>query len=261
MQTRPSTSEPLDPSFERDKFLLRQKLLTISEKYYVFDENNKKILFAMRPSGSGTNALAVFAGLLAMVVIIYVAVTMASHFKDPTTKAMLVGFSIIVGFFAWIIVAVALSAKRHLKIFKDESRRGKLLEVKQINKFHFFTGRYEIYDKRNNLLARLEKNYLYDIIRKRWTCFLPDGSILCTVKEDSIALSLARRIFGTMLGALRTNYIFLTGTLQVDVVGKFDRKFTIFDRYVLDMSADQRHLIDRRIALAIGVMLDTGEKR
>jgi len=63
------------------------------------------------------------------------------------------------------------------------------------------------------------------------------------------------------LGALRTNYIFLTGSLQADVVGKFDRKFTIFDRYVLDMSADQRHLIDRRIALAIGVMLDTGDRR
>ena len=261
MQKSSSTSGPLDPAFERDKLLLRQKLLTISEKYYVFDENNKKILFAMRPAKNAAKVLAVLAGLFAMIVIIYVAVSITTHFKDPTTKSILVGSSFLVGLFGWFIVAVALSPKRHLKIFKDESRRGKLLEVKQISKFHFFTGRYEIYDKRNNLLARLQKNYLYDIIRKRWTCFLPDGSVLCTVKEDSIMLSLLRRIFGTMLGALRTNYIFLTGTLQADVVGKFDRKFTIFDRYVLDMSADQRHLIDRRIALAIGVMLDTGDRR
>jgi hypothetical protein len=31
--------------------------------------------------------------------------------------------------------------------------------------------------------------------------------------------------------------------------------------YVLDMSADPQHLMDRRIALALGVMLDTGERR
>jgi len=261
MQTSSSTSQPIDPAFERDKFLLRQKLLTVSEKYYVLDEKNKKILFAMRPAKTAAKVLAVLAGLFVMIVIIYLAISLTTHFKDPTTKSILVGSSFLVGLFGWFVVAVALSPKRHLKIFKDESQRGKLLEVKQITKFHFFNARYEIHDKRNNLLASLQKNYLHDTFRKRWTCYLPDGSTLCTVKEDSIALSLARRIFGTMLGALRTNYIFLTGSLQADVVGKFDRKFTIFDRYVLDMSADQRHLIDRRIALAIGVMLDTGDRR
>ncbi|MBW1811638.1 MAG: hypothetical protein JRJ87_25850 [Deltaproteobacteria bacterium] len=261
MQRSPSTSEPLDPAFERDKFLLRQKLLAISEKYFVFDENNKPILFAMRPAKTGAKLLAVFGGLFVMAIIIYLAISITTHFKDPTTKAMLVGSSFVVGLFGWIIVAVALSPKRHLKIFKDESRREELIEVKQINKFQLFKARYEIYDNRHNLLARLQKNYLHDFFRKRWTCFSPDGSILCTVKEDSIMLSLLRRMFGTLLGALRTNYVFLTGTLQSDVVGKFDRKFTIFDRYVLDMTADQGHLIDRRIAVAIGVMLDTGEKR
>ena len=38
-----------------------------------------------------------------------------------------------------------------------------------------------------------------------------------------------------------------------EVVGQFNRKFTIVDRYVLDMSPDQMKSIDRRTALALGV--------
>jgi len=43
--------------------------------------------------------------------------------------------------------------------------------------------------------------------------------------------------------------------------GEFNRKLTILDRYVLDMRADTTRSLDRRIALALGVMLDTGERR
>jgi hypothetical protein len=46
-----------------------------------------------------------------------------------------------------------------------------------------------------------------------------------------------------------------------DVIGILNRSFTILDRYVLDMSPDAGNRIDRRLALAMGVMLDTGERR
>jgi hypothetical protein len=45
------------------------------------------------------------------------------------------------------------------------------------------------------------------------------------------------------------------------VVAEFNRKFTILDRYVLDLSKDSARVLDRRVALAMGVMLDTGERR
>jgi len=49
--------------------------------------------------------------------------------------------------------------------------------------------------------------------------------------------------------------------LNNNELGVFNRSFTILDRYVLDMSADLKARIDRRLALAMGVMLDTGERR
>jgi hypothetical protein len=86
------------------------------------------------------------------------------------------------------------------------------------------------------------------------------GSVLCVAKEDSIILSLLRRVLGPFFGLLRTNYLITRGSGDT-VVGEFKRKFTILDRYVLDLSLDRRRDLDRRLALALGVMLDTGERR
>ena len=80
--------------------------------------------------------------------------------------------------------------------------------------------------------------------------------------------------FGNLFGILRSNYIFLrpdqesalydpTDAADYDrkVIGEFNRKFTLLDRYVLDMSQDQGHVLDRRLTVALGVLLDTGERR
>jgi len=88
----------------------------------------------------------------------------------------------------------------------------------------------------------------------------PGGSLAYLAKEDSIILSLLRRLLGPFFGLLRTNFIILQPGSET-VVGEFKRKFTILDRYVLDMTPDRQRLVDRRIALALGVMLDTGERR
>jgi hypothetical protein len=65
-----------------------------------------------------------------------------------------------------------------------------------------------------------------------------------------------------MFGLLRTNFVIVSGAnASGQVLGEFNRKFTLFDRYVLDLSPDATRSLDRRVALALGVMLDTGERR
>jgi hypothetical protein len=90
----------------------------------------------------------------------------------------------------------------------------------------------------------------------------PDGQMICLAIEDSIILSLLRRFLGSFFGLLRTNFLILAGDGRDNqVLGEFKRKFTLLDRYVLDVSEDPSRTLDRRIALALGVMLDTGERR
>ena len=82
------------------------------------------------------------------------------------------------------------------------------------------------------------------------------------VREDSIILSLIRR-FGALvpiLRLMRTNYLFFRFGTDREL-GEFRRRRTILDRYVLDLTADPTRSLDRRLAVAMAVMLDTGERR
>ena len=54
-----------DSAFNRDKFLLRQKLLAISEKYDVCDEQANPILYVERPAHLLRNLGASLAGIIA----------------------------------------------------------------------------------------------------------------------------------------------------------------------------------------------------
>jgi len=119
-----------------------------------------------------------------------------------------------------------------------------------------------VVDAAGEPIGRLSKNVLYDLFRKRWRVTAADGRPLCTAFEDSIILSLLRRLIGPLYGLLRTNFLIVRGeNADGERLGEFNRKFTLFDRYVLDLKADPLRSLDRRLAVALGVMLDTGERR
>ncbi|MGA2499116.1 MAG: hypothetical protein ABSH20_15350 [Tepidisphaeraceae bacterium] len=167
---------------------------------------------------------------------------------------------ILLAVVAVIVVAVALSAKRHIFFYHDDTRGEKLLEILQVNKIQIINARFTLLDQAGQRLAVFRKNHLYNLIRRRWYIYKPDGTMLAMAKEYSISLSLLRRVIGSVTMFAPTDFIILRGETQ-DVIGEFNckSKFTILDRYVLDMTGDREHTIDRRIAVALGVLLDTGE--
>lgn len=244
--------------FDRDQFLLRQKHFSISEKYYVWDEQGNVILFVERPAHLLRNLGAIFAGifsgLLAGVLIGVLASLVIKEEWVPVLLGVLSGIAVVPA------VAIALSAKRHVNFFRDDTRRELLLQVFQDKKVAIIHATYTIADPAGAVLATFDKNYLYNLFRKRWVCHGPDGQVICMAKEDSVILSLLRRLIGPFFGLLRTNFIILAPD-EERVLGEFNRKFAILDRYALTMSGDPGRSLDRRIAVALGVMLDTGEKR
>ena len=250
-----------DPVFDRDVFLLRQQMLKISEKYDVGDEQGNNIIFVERPAHFLRN----FGALLAAAIVwfggVALLVTVVDTLPAHSAARGIVG---VIGMIAVFIGApalgIALSAKRHVTFYRDQTKRARLLDVLQDKKFQPITSTYTVRDARGKPLALLKKNWLYNLFRKRWYVHAADGRLLYVAKEDSVILSLLRRFLGPLFGLLRTNFIFLPAGTE-DVIGEFKRKFTILDRYVLDMSADPQRSMDRRIALALGVMLDTGERR
>ncbi len=255
-----SVKAQADPVFDRDVFLLRQQLLRISEKYDVADEQGNKIVFVERPAHLLRNIGAILAGLAAGGVVGVVLGMLSDMAKGTAYEGLLAALAVIGFFVVLFAVGIALSAKRHVSFYRDETKRDKLLEVLQDRKWQPITATYTVRDRAGRTMALLWKNYLYNIVRKRWYVKAPDGTTLYVAKEDSIILSLLRRFLGPLFGLLRTNFIIVRNGSE-DVVGEFNRKFTLLDRYVLDLKADRARELDRRVALALGVMLDTGERR
>jgi len=250
-----------DPVFDRDLFLLRQQMLKISEKYDVADEKGNNIIYIERPAHLLRNLGAILAALLAWGLVFAAFMAVADQTPpNSTARAILATLGVVLSFVAAFAVGIPLSAKRHVTFYRDGSKRDRLLEVLQDKKWQPITMTYTVRDFRGKPLAKFAKNILYNAIRKRWYIYGPDGRMQFLAKEDSVILSLLRRVLGPMMGLLRTNFIILRPDSE-DVIGEFKRKFTILDRYVLDMSGDPQRLMDRRVALALGVMLDTGERR
>ena len=250
-----------DPVFDRDIFLLRQQLLKISEKYDVGDEKGHNIIYVERPAHFLRNLGAVLAGVVAAIVVGTALGTIADQAPSGSALQDIMAFlTVFLAIAAALAVGIPLSAKRHVTFYRDASKRDRLIEVLQDKKFQPITATYTVRDFRGQTLARFGKNILWNFIRKRWYVYAATGQVLVLAKEDSVILSLLRRFLGPMLGLLRTNFIFVRPDSE-DVIGEFKRKFTILDRYVLNMSGDPQRLMDRRVALALGVMLDTGERR
>jgi uncharacterized protein YxjI len=256
---KPHRAIDKDPAFNRDKFLLRQKVLTIAEKYDVCDEQGKPILYIERPLHFVHNVTAILVGVLTAFGIAVVFFMLTSVLPDALKGIS--GFLTFAGSFAGgFIVGILLSKKRDVTIYRDKTRQEPIIRILQDKKFEWFTATFTVRDTQQDL-AKFRKNYFYDIFRKQWQCFSPQGNLICMAKEDSIILALARRLLGgSFYGLLRINFIIVKGDSE-QVIGEFNRKFTLFDRYVLDMGLDRQNVLDRRIAIALGVILDTGERR
>ena len=251
-----------DPVYDRDVFLMRQKAMAVNEKYIVSDEEGNAIVFVERPAHFLRNFFALIVGIGAAVAVA-IGLTTAVPFLSQSVSELagaIVGVLAIPAFFVtFLIVGVSLSKKRHVSFYRTEDKAEKLMEAHQDKKFEFFTTTFTLRDGKGRPLARIRKNLFTNVFRKKWRMQSIGGKPLLIAKEDSIILSLLRRLLGPLFGLLRTNFVFTDGADKH--VGEFQRKLTILDRYSLDMRADRNRAIDRRLALAMGVILDTGERR
>ena len=156
-----------------------------------------------------------------------------------------------------------LSPKRHIYFYSDESKGEFLLQVLQDKKFQPIIATYTVLTPEGECLGRMKKNYMYNFFRKKWDVLDAQGRKVLVAREDSLLLSLLRRVLGTDAGVPSHNFILVVPRADDTEAmrGEFNRNFTVFDRYVLDLSRDRPRMIDRRLAIALGVLLDTGENR
>ncbi|MDO8804675.1 MAG: hypothetical protein Q7R35_09585 [Elusimicrobiota bacterium] len=251
-----------DTAFAQDKFLLNERHFGISEKYAVLDKEGASLMFVERPNYIFLNVLAIFGGVIAGIINLIASGVLSHLVKvlglDPLLGVLLTLWAKLGSFFVAIAAAQALSKRRHITVYRDDSREEVLLRIAQDSNIQLLTASYTVTGADGGRLALIYKKRLRNIFRKRWYVLGPDGP-LCTAQEDSIILSALRRMVLGFLGLLHTDFMIYSPGGQV--LGEFSRRMTLRDRYVLDMTPDSRRSLDRRVALAFGVLLDTGENR
>jgi len=260
-------SPDLDPVFHEDKFLLHQKLMTINTKYVVLNGAGNEIMYVNRPTFLFRQLLAVV-GLLAALILLIPSLIISLVVLQPKAGDIVTGILVVVGaglvILAGVFVWAMLVPKRHILFYRDEKQQQLLLEILQDKKFAFYMASYTVRTANGETLGQFKKDYFAGLLRKRWDGFDAVGKQILIIREDSIVLSLLRRVMGSFYGLLRTNFLIFQATpdgKDGTFVGEFNRKFTLFDRYVLDCTHDRTRILDRRMAMALGVLLDTGEGR
>jgi hypothetical protein len=257
-----SDPSPDDPRslFEGDKFYFNQKLIAINAKYHVFNEAGAPVLFVERPAHLGRHFL-IWMVVIAIVTLGIVLTACLAALVGPEFSGVCFLGGALLTVIGAIFAFIRLLPRRNVNVYRDESRQEHLLAVFQDKKFEWIVATYTVVDAAEGVIGSFRKNFLWNILRRRWQVLDPEGNEIVLAMEDSLILSIVRRVLQQYVGFMPlTNFVFFNSGGK-RTLGVFNRKYTFRDRYVLDLTQDPERTFDRRLAVAIGVMLDTGECR
>lgn len=143
--------------------------------------------------------------------------------------------------------------KADIRVYTDQTMQTELLAIKARNIIDFAAA-YDVEDAKNGeKVGALRRKGLASIIRDEWHILDLQDNVVGMIREDG--LFALRRMFKW----LPQKY---TITLGADTVGTVKQSFNPFVfKAVMDLNADPGQKLDRRLALAAGILLMAIEGR
>lgn len=141
--------------------------------------------------------------------------------------------------------------REDFRLYADESKSQELLAIKA-RQIIDFAAAYDVVDSLSGeKVGALRRRGLASLLRDRWEILDAQDQPLGYATEDSLALALLRRF---LLGSLMPqNYDVFSGETRI---ADMRQRFHPF-RYEMeiDFSLDQTHRLDRRLGLALAILL------
>jgi uncharacterized protein YxjI len=156
-----------------------------------------------------------------------------------------------------------LAIKEHIRFCADEGETQELFHIQAQTWLDTGGSRYDVVDVQDGKIGVLHHVFGKSLLRTTWNVLNAAGAEVAVAQERSQAMAILRRgiDFVPDVGGLIPipyNFDILSGG---QVIGKMDRKFQLRDRYVLDLAADPDKKLDRRLAIALAIGLDTLQNR
>jgi hypothetical protein len=156
-----------------------------------------------------------------------------------------------------------LAIKENIRFFADEAETQELFAIQARSWLDTGGSRYDVNDVHDGKIGVLEHIFGKSLFRSTWRVANAQETEVAIARERSQAMAIARRLidfvpdFGGLI-PIPYNFDILAGE---QVIGRMDRKFQLRDRYVLDLSSDPDKVLDRRLAIALAIGLDTLQNR
>lgn len=113
---------------------------------------------------------------------------------------------------------------------------------------------YTVVDERNDeTVGAIKRNWT--LLKHEWELIDSENRVVGIVEEDNLIMALARR-FATTLIPFR----YKISSQEGEHLGNLNGKFSLRDRYTLDLSSDDEEKLDRRLGVASAVLIDAIEK-
>jgi hypothetical protein len=156
-----------------------------------------------------------------------------------------------------------LAVKEHIRFFADDSETQELFSIRARTWLDTGGSSYDVEDVHDGKIGVLAHIFGKSLLRSTWRVSNAQEEEVAIARERSQAMAILRRgiDFVPDVGGLIPipyNFEILIGN---QVVGGMDRKFQLRDRYVLDLSGDTEKRLDRRLAIALAIGLDTLQNR
>jgi uncharacterized protein YxjI len=156
-----------------------------------------------------------------------------------------------------------LAIREDIRFYADENETQELFRIKARSAFDTGGSRYDVFADGDRQVGTLEHIFGKSLLRSTWRVRDADGNEVATAQERSMPMAIARRIvdFVPDVGGLIPIPYNFDLLIDGNVIGHMNRKFQLRDRYVLDVSGDHERRLDRRLAIALAIGLDTLQNR
>jgi len=150
----------------------------------------------------------------------------------------------------------AFKLKEDIRAYSDESMTNELLTIKA-RQIVDFGATYDVVDAQSGeAVGALRRKGLKSMLRDEWLLLDPQGQEIGVVQEDSAIKALFRRFMSSLLPP---KYNVRVGGKQVATFKRYFNPFVL--KYTLDLSHDYDRRLDRRLAIAAGILLCAIERR
>lgn len=147
----------------------------------------------------------------------------------------------------------AFKLKEDIRVYSGEDKSVEVMRI-AARSILDFSAAYDVFDSATNQkIGALRRSGMKSMMRDEWQILDVQDRQIGAIIEDSLVLALARRFIEFVSLLLPQKYSITVGNRAV---GQFAQTFNPFTQKIeADFSADPDGILDRRLALAAGILM------